>query len=133
MNDDWEKLFSENIEYSYPSEAQIKVWLNEDNTNTKELNNNYSDLQKAIELYLKAKTQGWELGIVTIQWSEGETSIKHIYNYFEIEPGLIMYINPQNDNLWSTTNYEFVTAGKTWDIDGNSNIFVTNVGLIIGL
>ena len=130
---DLDKLFSENMTYVYPSESQLRDWLNKDKTDDKILNDNYSVLQQAIELSLKAKLQDWKLGVITIHWDEGNTSTKYTYNYIKLNSDIIAYIDPQNDNIWWVSNYELVTAGKTWDINGYSAVYVTEVDIIIPL
>jgi hypothetical protein len=125
----WETVFSDETQYEYPTTNQLKNWLIIDTTNQQTLSQEYTATQQAIQLSLMAKTQNWKLGVETIYGNFTDTAL-YTYNLVAIEPGIIVYINPQTDRVWWTAYYEEITSNSKWIIEDYS-VFVTKVEAII--
>jgi hypothetical protein len=129
LQSDWETVFSDEIQYQYPSTNQLKTWLALDETDQKTLNQEYTATQPAIHLSLMAKTQNWKLGAVTIYGNFTDTA-QYTYNLVELEPGIMVYINPQTDRVWWTAYFEEITPNKQWVLE-DYGVFVTRVDIIL--
>jgi hypothetical protein len=127
LEKDWSTLFSDNIEYVNPSITQLEMWLDQDDTDEKTPNPDYSATEQAIELSMKAKLQNWKLSIVTISGNFGESITELTYCYTETELGNIVYITPQTDRIWATLNNQEIVPNYSWNIDNYSDVYVEHI------
>ena len=129
IQNNWDTIFSNNIQYKYPTNAQLKQWLELDKTDNISLNADFSPVEQAISLSFKAKLKGWKLGVATIHANFSDTIHQYTYCYTEIEPDLYVYIDPQTDEILWTSFYDEITQNKVWNFDVYSNLIVTEVDI----
>ena len=126
-------VFNKPLSYELiPNAYELNQWLFSDNTDTISYSlPNFICGDFAVMLSQHAKLKHWDMGIVSIYGYNVYTSesYAHAINIIYTQEGLV-YIEPQNDQVWWYAGHQTIYPGSTWEI-GNVWIAVTFYTMVV--
>jgi hypothetical protein len=131
LDNRWNNLFSDQTEYQAPSLNKINAFIESDSTDQLIISPTFTAVDQAILLSMMAKTQNIRVGIVTIQGNFTAEITDYTYNVVVSNEGIVVYIDPQTDEIWWSESYQEVTKNQFWDIAEYTSVYITDIITII--
>jgi chaperonin cofactor prefoldin len=117
-----------------PSIESLRRWLwYEDQTDTIKYDDpDFVCGDFAVMLAIHAKVKHWDMGVIGVWGYNRDTheDYAHAFNAIITTEGLV-YIEPQNDDVWWYENHEEISIGTTYEIGEDQWIYVEDVRIIL--
>ena len=135
LQQEWDKVFSDQTTYIKPTVNQLRTWLASDQTDKQTISKEYTSLNQAIQLSMKAKTQGWKFGIITVYGNYTNNKSNNTYNIIKINDDsfedALVFIDPQTDFIWWNPNFVTITPEQVLSLGEYPEVYITEVNVIL--
>jgi len=135
LQEDWDKVFSDQIQYKEPTLSQLRTWLSTDQTDKQITNQENTPLHQALQLTLKAKSHDWKLGVIIVYGNFQNDKNNHTFNIIHIENEFIeeayVYLDPETDTIWWNQNYEKIIQDQVYTLGNYTSVNITRIDTIL--
>ena len=135
LQEDWDKVFSDQIQYNKPTLSQLRTWLSTDQTDNQTSNQENTSLHQSLMLTLKAKSKDWKIGVITVYGNFTNTKNFHSFCIIQIEDEFFdegyVYLDPDTDTIWWNQNYSKINQSQVSTLGDYSSVYIARIDTIL--